>query len=306
MDMLAAMETFTAVVDSGSFSAAARRLGVGQPAVSKTIAQLEEKLAVHLLIRSTRGLTPTEAGLAFYEGARRTLSEANEAQVLARGSGSGLSGRLRICAAVTFASLHLVPRLGPFMAAHTDLQIEVVLDDRAIDLVEEGIDVALRMGNLADSSLVARKITSGKRMVVATPAYIANHGRPQSPAELASHQAVIYSQRDAVDVWRFSKDGDEQQVKVQGQLKVSAAQGQRAAVLAGLGLTLASQWMFPEELASGAVEVLLPDWQLPPVDLWAVFPAGRNSTTKARLFVEFVQGLFEPPPTLPSQAPQKD
>ncbi|WP_417356001.1 LysR family transcriptional regulator [Gallaecimonas pentaromativorans] len=303
MDMLAAMETFTAVVDSGSFSAAARRLGVGQPAVSKTIAQLEEKLAVHLLIRSTRGLTPTEAGLAFYEGARRTLSEANEAQVLARGSGSGLTGRLRICAAVTFASLHLVPRLGPFMAAHPDLQIEVVLDDRAIDLVEEGIDVALRMGNLADSSLVARKITSGKRMVVATPAYIANHGRPQSPAELASHQAVIYSQRDAVDVWRFNKDGNEQQVKVQGQLKVSAAQGQRAAVLAGLGVTLASQWMFPEELASGAVEVLLPDWQLPPVDLWAVFPAGRNSTTKARLFVEFVQGLFEPPFAPPVTAP---
>src|SRR5271163_3662298 len=141
MDRLAAMEAFVLVVDTGSFSAAARRLNVGQPAVSKLVAQLEERLGVKLLVRTTRGLTTTEAGLNFYERARRSIEEADEADLAARGAGTGLSGRLRICAAVTFARLHLMPRIPRFLARHPDLEMEVVLDDRNIDLVQEGIDV---------------------------------------------------------------------------------------------------------------------------------------------------------------------
>jgi DNA-binding transcriptional LysR family regulator len=146
MDRLAAMEAFVLVVDTGSFSAAARRLNIGQPAVSKMVAQLEDRLGVKLLARTTRGLTATEAGLGFYERARRSIEEADEAELAVRAAGSSLTGRLRICAAVTFARIHIIPRLPEFLARHQQLEMEVVLDDRNIDLVQEGIDVALRMG----------------------------------------------------------------------------------------------------------------------------------------------------------------
>jgi DNA-binding transcriptional LysR family regulator len=158
MDRMAAMETFVRVVDAGSFSAAAKRLRLGQPAVSKTIAQLEERLGVRLLLRSTHGLTPTEAGRNFYERAKRSIDEADEAEFAARGAGTTLSGRLRICAAVTFARLHVIPRLPLFLAEHPALEVDVFLTDTNKDLVEAGIDVALRIGELADSSLTARKI----------------------------------------------------------------------------------------------------------------------------------------------------
>jgi DNA-binding transcriptional LysR family regulator len=148
MDRLAAMETFVLVVDTGSFSAAARRLNVGQPAVSKLIAQLEDRLGVKLLVRTTRGLTATEAGLNYYERARRSIEEADEAELAARGAARSLAGRLRIAAAVTFARIHVMPHLPEFLRQHPDLEIEVVLDDRNVDLVQEGIDVALRMGRL--------------------------------------------------------------------------------------------------------------------------------------------------------------
>ena len=185
MRSAAAMETFVRVVETGSFSAAARVLNVGQPAVSKTIAHLEETSGVRLLMRSTRGLSPTEAGRNFYERAKRAIEEANEADMVARGAGASLTGRLRVSAAVTFARLHVVPRLPKFLAAHPELTMDVILDDRVIDLVEEGVDIALRMGTLVHSSLTARKLASAPRHVVGTPAYFARSGVPATPAELA-------------------------------------------------------------------------------------------------------------------------
>ncbi len=151
---------------TASFSAAARRLNVGQPAVSKMVAQLEERLGVKLLVRTTRGLTATEAGLNYYERARRSIEEADEAELAARGAGSSLRGKLRVCAAVTFARIHLMPRLPEFLAQHPELEIEAVLDDRNIDLVHERIDVGLRMGRLADSTLTARRIASGPQVTM--------------------------------------------------------------------------------------------------------------------------------------------
>jgi DNA-binding transcriptional LysR family regulator len=194
VDRLTAMETFVCVVESGSFSAAARLLNVGQPAVSKSIAQLEERLAVRLLLRSTRGLTPTEAGHAFYERAKRAIEEADEAEFAARGSAGALSGRLRISAAVTFARLHILPRLQTFLDRHPELNIDIVLDDENIDLLEHGIDVALRMGVLGDSNMTARKVARGRRCVVGTPAWFAKAGEPRVPADLLSHQAIVYEQ----------------------------------------------------------------------------------------------------------------
>jgi DNA-binding transcriptional LysR family regulator len=287
MDRFQAMTTFVRVVETGSFSGAARQLGVGQPAVSKTVAQLEDRLQVSLLLRSTHGLMPTEAGQRFYERAQRAIEEANEAELEARGAGSGLSGRLRISAATTFARLHIIPLLPEFLAQHPELEIDVVLDDRVIDLIAEGIDISLRMGNLADSAAVARKLATAQRSVLATPAYLARAGEPQVPADLANHEVVIYSQ--TTNVWSFQCQGTEASVTVHGRVRVSAAEGQRAAVLADMGLTIASDWMFAPELASGAVRKLLPSWALPPIDLWAVFPTGRLASAKARQFANFVE-----------------
>src|SRR5437879_5055192 len=216
MDRLAAMEAFVLVVDTGSFSAAARRLHVGQPAVSKLVAQLEERLGVKLLVRTTRGLTATEAGLNYYERARRLIEEADEAELAARGAGSSLTGKLRVSAAVTFARIHLMPRLPEFLARHPGLELDFVLDDRNVDLVQEGIDVGLRMGRLAVSSLTARRIASVRHVVVGTPAYFARAGEPTAPAQLSAHQAAIYAQKGGGAVWIFRRDGVEISVTLRG------------------------------------------------------------------------------------------
>ncbi len=294
MDRLSAMETFVCVIESGSFSAAARLLEVGQPAVSKSIAQLEERLGVRLLLRSTRGLVPTEAGQTFYEHARRAIDEADEAEDAARGSSSGLSGRLRVSAAVTFARLHIMPHLASFLAAHPLLSIDVILNDANIDLVEEGVDVSLRMGVLSDSAMTARNIAHSRRVVLGTPAYFAVVGEPQTPADLAEHQAIVYTQGGGGTHWSFKQAGAEASVTVSGRVRVTAAEGVREAVLASVGLAIASEWMFTPELASGAVRAVLTDWTLPGVDLWAVFPTGRMASAKARAFVDFVEEILNP------------
>ena len=293
MDRMAAMEAFVLVVDTGSFSVAARRLNVGQPAVSKLVAQLEDRLGVKLLVRTTRGLTATEAGLNYYERARRSIEEADEAEFAARGAGRSLTGRLRIAAAVTFARIHVMPHLPEFLEQHPDLEIEVVLDDRNVDLVQEGIDVALRMGRLADSSLTAKRIATGRHVVVGTPSYFAKTGEPTEPFGLATHEAVIYDQGGGGADWSFQRNGAEVVVTLKSRLRVSAAEGVRAAVLANGGLAIASEWMFAPEIANGSVNIVLQDWELPTIDLWAVFPTGRTATFKARTFTQFVQQVMD-------------
>lgn len=292
MDRFQAMATFVRVIDTGSFSAAARQANVGQPAVSKMIAQLEARLGARLVARTTRGLSPTEAGQRYYERARRALEEADEAEVAARGAGQGLTGRLRISAATTFARLHVVPRLPAFMDEHPALDLELIMDDRVIDMVEEGVDVALRMGALPDSTATARKLATGRRMLIATPVYLERAGTPATPSDIAAHQAVVYTRYEAAH-WTFRHaGGGEASVSVSGRLRVTAAEGLRAAVLANMGLAVASEWMFSPELASGAVVPVLPDWALPSIDLWALFPSGRLASAKARAFADHVGGVL--------------
>lgn len=299
MNRLAAMEAFVRVVDTGSFSGAARQLRVGQPAISKTIAQLEERLGVRLLLRSTHGLSPTEAGRSFYEVAKQAIEKADEAELAARGADGTLTGRLRVCAPVTFARLHVVPRLPCFLAEHPALDLDLVLDDGNIDLIEAGIDVALRTGELVGASLTARRIGQCRRRVIGTPAYFKAMGAPQVPADLVVHQAVVYERRGGGSLWTFNKDGTETSVTVDGRLRVTAAEGVREGVLAGLGLAVASDWMFAPELKSGAVRAVLADWSLPPLDLWAAFPMGRRASAKARAFADFIErqmGAVAPAP----------
>ena len=291
MDRLHAMELFVRVVETGSFSAAAAAARIGQPAVSKTIANLEGELGVRLLVRTTRGLHPTEAGQIYYERVQHVVRDADEARQLARGLGQGLDGRLRVCAPVTFARLHIVPRVGDFLHANPRLQLDLVMDDRAIDPVSENIDVALRLGDMPDSSLIARRLATARRLVVATPAYLARMGQPQVPLDLMAHEAVVYAQTVGGERWTFSRGGETVEAPVRHRLACSAAEGVREAVLADLGLAIVSEWMMAPEIASGAVVPVLVDWALPGIDLWALFPAGRLPTARARSFVRWLEEL---------------
>lgn len=290
MDRFQAMATFVRVVQTGSFSAAARYFNIGQPAVSKTVAQLERHLKTSLLIRSTHGLTPTTAGQRFYERARIAIEEAEEAELAAKGEGAGLSGKLRVSAATTFARLHVMPHLPQFLSQHPELDIDMILDDRVIDLVAEGVDVSLRMGNLSDSTAVAKKLATGLRSVIATPSYLAKHGVPKKPTDLISHETIKYEPLS--NLWSFTRDGAVISVSLHGRLQVSAAEGVRVAVLQHMGLCIASDWMFADELKSGDVVKVLTDWHLPDIDLWAVFPNGRLASAKARHFAQFVENIM--------------
>jgi len=289
MDRLAAMEAFIRVVDAGSFSDAAKQLRIGQPAVSKTIAQLEDWLGVRLLLRSTHRLTPTEAGRNFYDRAKRAIEEADEAELAARGAAATLSGRMRFCGPLTFTRLLVMPCLSSFLTEYPALDIDVVLEDRDLDLVAAGIDVALLIGRLADSAVTARKIGQCQRRVIGTPAYFEEKGVPQTPADLLAHEAIIYAQRDGGANWTFRQGTSETTVTVNGRLRVSATEGVREGVLAGLGFAIASEWAFAPELKSGAVISVLDNWSLAPIDLWAVFPTGRQASAKARAFASFIE-----------------
>ncbi|HTW44651.1 MAG TPA: LysR family transcriptional regulator [Acidobacteriaceae bacterium] len=295
MDRLREMEMFVRVVETGSFSAAAHDLKLGQPAISKAIVALEERLGVRLLVRSTRQLSPTEAGTAFYERALRAIAEANEADAAAQGAGAGLEGRLRVCSPVTFARLHLVPKLGAFLDAHPKLRLELVMDDRAVDLVAENIDAALRLGALSDSSLRARKLAQVERYVVASPAYLARRGTPSNPADLLEHDGIIYGQSSGGQEWLFRRGTSETSLRLKARLTLSAAEGVREAVLAGQGFAITSRWMFAPELASGAVVPVLMEWTLPPMELWVIYPSGKLTSTKARAFMKWFETTINEP-----------
>lgn len=292
MDRLRAMEVLVRVVETGSFSVTARQLRLGQPAISKTIAQLEERLGVSLLLRSPRGVTPTEAGQKFYERAKRAIEEAEEAELAARDAGNGLSGRLRFSSGVTFGRLHIIPRLPLFLAAHPELTVEAILDDRDVDLIEKGIDVGFRMGVLADSAMVARKIGQSRRVVLGTPAYFEKAGEPPTPAELLAHQAVTCESCPSKgrSTWSFCSGTAEETITLKGNVRTTAAEGLREAVFAGLGFCVASEWIFQPDLDKGRVKQILPAWSLPSMDLWAAFPTGRRRTSaKARAFAAFIE-----------------
>lgn len=292
MDRLSAMEMLVRVVETGSFSAASRQLKVGQPSVSKAIAQLEDHLGVRLLLRSTKGLTPTEAGQLFYERAKRTIAEADEAEFAARGAGAGLTGRLRVSMTITFARLHVIPRLEAFLEQHPGIEIDLVMDDSNVHLVEEGIDLAIRMGSLADSTFTGRKIGQSRRVVLATPDYLARHGRPETPSELAEHQVFIIANRGDPPMCRFRRKGDEIAISVGGRVRVNTGEGVRSAILAGLGLGVGSEWLFSPEMRSGELIEVIDDWELAPMDIWSVFATGRKVGAKARAFSDFVEQVL--------------
>jgi DNA-binding transcriptional LysR family regulator len=193
---------------------------------------------------------------------------------------------------VTFSRLHVVPKVGAFLDAHPKLRLELVLDDRDVDLLAENIDVGLRMGVLTDSALTARKLAQADRLVVASPSYFARAGVPNSPVDLQKHDAIIHRQAAGGHEWVFRRGSSEVSVRLQARLTLSAAEGVREAVLSGQGIAVASRWMFAPELASGEVVPVLEDWSLPPMDLWVIYPSGRLTSTKARAFVNWFERII--------------
>lgn len=292
MDRLGAMAQFVRVVEAGSFSAAARALGQGQPAISKAVAQLETRLGVRLLNRTTRALTLTDAGRAFYDRARTALDAAEEAEAAARGAGAALSGRLRVCAPVTLARLHIVPSLPAFLSAHPALDIDLILDDRRIDLIEEGIDIAVRAGPLPDSSMVATHIAAGRRMVVASGGFWASRPPVTQPSDLTTLPFIAYGPAPGGTDWILTKDCRTELARFTPRLRTSALEGLREAMLAGIGFGIASEWITRDARAATQLDARLPDYELPAIDLWAIYPAGRQASARARAFAAHVTNIL--------------
>jgi DNA-binding transcriptional LysR family regulator len=289
VNLLSAMQAFARVYETGSFSAAAKRLGIGQPSTSRLIAELEEHLGAKLLLRSTRGLSPTAAGTRFYEQAQRTLEAAEVAERSVRSPGKALSGRVRVSGTISFMRRHIIPKLPSFFAAHPGIELDLLLDDHDVGLVEEGVEVAFRMGKLANSELTAKKVGMSRRLVVAATEYFTRHGKVHRPEELSSHPAIVFSRREGGERLTFTRGTKTREVTLRPRLRCSALEGVRAAILAGVGVGIATEWILGSELTDGRLTITLPEWQLPSLELWAVLPGGRRASAEARAFVHFVE-----------------
>lgn len=286
-DRFQEMQLFVRVAETGSFSRAGRELGHAQPTVSRIISALEARLGVKLLARTTRKVLPTEAGALLLEKARLVLADVEELESSVRGAG-GLTGVLRVATPVTFGAREIVPVLGPFLAAHPLLRLELLMADRRVDLLEEGVDLAIRMGELDDSGFVSRRLTTAPRFVVASPAYLALKDEPLSPAALISHD-IITVRPSGIDVWKLRhNDGGETSVRLQARLVTTSTEGVVAAALAGLGIAGLSTFACGAEMARGDLVRVLPAHAMAAIDVHAVFAAGHRPPTKARAFVDYL------------------
>ena len=286
-DRFQAMQLFLRVAETGSFTRAGAELGYGQPTVSRMMSALEARLGTRLLARTTRRVGLTESGQVFLERARAVMAELEEAELAARGAG-GLSGLLRVATPVTFGAREIVPLLPGFLEAHPKLRLELLMADRRVDLLEEGADLAIRLGALEDSSLVSRRIAGAPRLLVASPAYLAKRGVPETPAALAGHD-IISGRPPGVEVWQLRHaGGGAGSVRLQARLVCTAIEGVVAAVLAGAGVAALSEFACRAELRAGLLTPVLVDHAMPAIEVHAILAAGQRPPAKARAFIEFL------------------
>jgi DNA-binding transcriptional LysR family regulator len=297
MDRLAAMQTFVRVVESGSFSAVAREAQATQSAVSKQVAALERALGARLLTRTTRALALTEEGERYFEQARRLVAEIAEAESGLRQGAQQLSGWLRVAASVGFGRLKLMPLVKTFLAEHPSVRIDLRLDDGFIDLVEQGIDVAVRIGEMADSTLVARRIGTTKRALIASRKYLRSLPKgqksPRVPEDLLQLNCIVYTELASQNAWTFTAGpgapvevGTVVTIRAQGNLQTNSSEVVRASVLSGMGIGFSPTWLFEDELAQGDLQVLLPDWPAPSMPVHLVSPSQRRQSAKVRAFAD--------------------
>lgn len=295
MDRLEAMTIFTRVARRRSFAAAARELRQSPTAVSRKIAELEEHLGVRLLRRTTRSVTLTEVGATYLERCEDVLASLEEAESVAREQHTRPRGKLRVAVGVSFAAAHVSPLVPSFLAAHPGIELDLVIGDRHVDLVAEGVDLALRIGVLGDSSLLARRLAPIRHVVCASPTYVERRGAPEAPADLAAHACLIDTNQPRE--WWFEGEGGAVTVTVSGPLRANSADAMRTAALAGLGIAYLPTFACGADLARGALVPLLPRYPARTMGLHAVFPAGRRTSARAQAFVEYVRAhLGDPPP----------
>jgi DNA-binding transcriptional LysR family regulator len=286
-DRLAALKLFSRVARTGSFSRAGRERGLSQPSVSRIIANLEHEVGAALLVRTTRALTLTEAGAGYLQRIEPILLELEAADHAARGTGE-LRGSLRIGVSPSFAIREVIPRLPDFMARHPALKLDLAMNDQRQDLIGEDVDLALRIGVLADSTATARRIGTNPRVLAASPVYLERAGTPTSPAELARHAVIAGPAGQLPGSWSFRKDGHSVSVLVESRLTTNSNEGAIAAAVAGLGVVSTGYWGSRQELEDGRLASVLPDWRREPVELHAVYAAGRAAKPAARLFTDFL------------------
>lgn len=291
MDRIQAVRLFIRVVDLGSFSKAAADMGIGQPSATKLVAQLEKQLGARLLHRSTHGVTPTEIGALYYEKCRLIAHHVDEAESVATLMQSQVQGGLRISTSVAFGRRVLAPMVMRFMRRNPRLQIELNFEDRYVSLVEHGIDVAIRMGRLADSTLGARYLGINPWVLVASNDYLRRHGTPRVPADLSSHQALIYSTVQGDARWHFTgPEGKALAVAVRGPLRSNSLSTLLTAVGAGMGVAALPCYVADEAIEAGEVLPLLTEWALPSQEIHAVYPSPQLVPAKVSGFVAWLQG----------------
>jgi DNA-binding transcriptional LysR family regulator len=298
MDRLDAMEMFVRIVETGSFSSVARELGTTQPTISKQLTALESHLKTRLLNRSTRKLSLTESGQAYYERCKRIIDDVREAEsTLGRLQGS-ISGHLHIDTSIAMGQMFLTPLVLKFQRQYPELSVELTLNDRFIDIVEEGVDVAIRIGRLGESNVVARKIGATRRVTIATPDYLTQHGRPRHPEDLTHHNCLLYSYLSTGNEWMFQGPEGEIRVRVSGNFKSNNGHALREALLAGRGIAVSPDWLAHDGLRDGTTEAILTEFAPTPMDINAVFPSNRMLSAKVRAFVDFLQQEFRAIPAL--------
>lgn len=297
MDRLSAMQAFAAVVEQGGFTAAADTLRQSRAMVSKHVQDLEAHLGARLLNRTTRRISLTEAGQVYYERTARLLAELEETEAAVGALQATPRGRLRINTALTFGVLHLAPAVAEYMAAYPEVSIELTLNDRVIDLVEEGYDLAIRIAQLADSNLIARRLAPCRSVVCAAPAYLARHGWPRQPKDLADHNCLGYSYAQPRDEWTFDGPNGPVSVRVRGTLESNNGDALAAAALLGLGIIRTPTFIIGAELRAGTLVPIMPEYRLPDIGIYAVYPHSRHLSAKVRSFVDFLLPRYgEHPP----------
>jgi len=288
MDRLEDFQAFIAIVDKGSLTAAAKQLGRSLQAMSRSLAALEREVGVELMRRTTRRSNPTDAGIALYRRLAAALAEIDAAKLEAANRRAEATGFLRLTASSAFAPLYIVPHLPAFLAAHPRVEIELDLTDAYVDLIGEGFDLAVRIGELPDSSLKSRLLVSSRRVMFAAPSYLATHARPRRPDDLKDHQCIVRTMAREGNAWRFQIDGKSRSVKVGGRFRTSGALAANEAAVQGLGIANAPLWQVRSLLDAGKIELLLTRFEPPPVAIHAVWPATRVLPARTQLFIDFL------------------
>jgi DNA-binding transcriptional LysR family regulator len=288
MDRLDAIAAFIAVCDAGGFTAASRRLRVSPSVVTRQVASLEQHLGARLLQRTTRSIGMTEAGQRFLERARTILSDLGEAERAVQDERAAPTGTLAVAAPVLFGRMHVAPMLARFMQKFPQVRAELQLSDRVVNLIEDGIDVGIRIGHLPDSQLIARRLGETRRVVVASPSYLRKHGRPKHPDELARHDTIAFMGLVATADWRFADDGKELSVRVTPRLVTNSGDAAVGYAIQGGGVALALSYQVREAIAGGELIEVLAPFSLPPLPIQAVYPSSRLISNKVRAFVDML------------------